>query len=388
MKLLALGMTAGALALSTLGAQAQTATPGATTSTPGTTDGGAMAGSAMGSGSTTGGATGSGAMAGGAMANGSMKGGAMAGDSSMMGQGMMGGMMAPTPVSGTVTRYYVDRAGFVAAMDVQTTDGTRLVRFSPSMAQRLTSSFPVGSTISGFVTSSGTGAKTDYELAGTGTSMPAPGMMMSTPTNDIDILRAPAYTTLGAKETDVTGTLTGFISDPTSGDVLALIVNKSTLVRVPQQSRLQQASTAPEGVSDLLTGALVVARGVDEAPRYGTVSPYSRRLIANSIAVDGRNVGTFGFGRVKTSAKNTLLKFDLFGGVTPKNLGSTDTGLQPYMAPGSDSSMSGGAMAGMGADSTGAAMGAGMGTGTPSTGAMGTGSATGSAGTGTGAMAQ
>ena len=374
MKLLALGMTAGALALSTLGAQAQTATPGATTSTPGTTSGGAMADGSMKGG----------AMAGGTMGSGSMAGGAMTGsDSSMMGQGMMGGMSAPTPVSGTVTRYYVDRAGFVAAMDVQTTDGTKMVRFSPSMAQRLTSSFPVTSTFNGFVTSMGMGSNMSYELAGTGASMPAPGMMMPMMVSDIDLLRAPAYTTLGAKETEVTGKLTGYISDPMSGDVLALILDKSTLVRVPQQSRLQQASTAPEGVSDLLKGALVVARGVDEAPRFGSVSPYGRRLIANSIAVDGRNVGTFGFGRVKPFIP-TVLNFNLFGSMAPKSMASTNGEFQPYMAPGTDSSMGAAPMAGMGTDTTGA----GMGTGTPSTGAMGTGSAAGGAGTGMGTTGQ
>jgi len=360
MKLLALGMTAGALALSTLGAQAQTADSSATTST---------------------GAMGSGSMAGGAMTGSTMTPGMTGSDPSMMGQGMMGGMSAPMPVSGTVTRYYVDRAGFVAAMDVQTADGTKLVRFSPSMAQRLTSSFPVGSTISGFVTSMGTGSNAMYELAGTGTSMPAPGMMMPMMINDIDILRAPAYTTLGAKETEISGKLTGYISDPASGDVLALILDKNTLVRVPQQSRLQQASTAPEGVADLLRGAFVAARGVDEAPRFGSVSPYTRRLIANSISVDGRTVGTFGFGRVKEGKNSTLLKFNLFGSMAPKNMGSMDTDFQPYMAPGSDSSMSGGAMNGTGGmmngtgtDATGAGMGAGMGTGTT--------------GTGTGTMAQ
>jgi len=366
MKLLALGMTAGALALSTLGAQAQTA-GSSTTTAPAT--------------------TGSGAMAGGAMTGSTMTPGTTGSDSSTMGQGMMGAMSAPMPVSGTVTRYYVDRAGFVAAMDVQTTDGTKLVRFSPSMAQRLTSSFPVGSTISGFVTSMGMGSNMSYELAGTGASMPAPGMMMSTPINDIDILRAPAYTTLGAKETDVTGKLTGYISDPMSGDVLALILNNTTLVRVPQQSRLQQASTAPEGVSDLLKGALVVARGVDEAPRFGSVSPYTRRLIANSIAVDGRNVGTFGFGRVKPFIP-TVLNFNLFGSMAPKSMASANGEFQPYMAPGTDSSMGAAPMAGTGTDTTGAGMGAGMGTGTTGTGAMGTGSAAGSTGTGTGTTGQ
>ena len=370
MKILTLGMTMGALALTTLGAQAQTATGTMGTGTMGTGDMNST--TTMGSGTGMGTGTGmTGTMnADGTMMNGSMSGGSMSG-------GMMsGGMMsAPMAVSGTVTRYYVDRAGFVSAMDVQTAEGTRMVRFSPSMAQRLTATYPVGSTISGFVTSSGMGSMMNYDLAGTGTTMPAPGMMMTSMVNDLDILRSTPYVMLGAREMVTTGKLTGYVTDTNSGSVLALILDNNTLVRVPAQSRLEQASMAPEGVTDLLKGALVQVRGMEEAPRYGVVSPFTRRIVANGISVDGRNLGTFGFGRVPVRTNGGLVQFGRGNmmGMNNMNMNNMNMGYMPYMAPGSDASMSNG-----------------MTGGTNSAGTMsgGTGGAMGTMNGGTGAMQQ
>jgi hypothetical protein len=50
----------------------------------------------------------------------------------------------PTLVTGTVLRYYVDRSGYVTAMDVQTAEGVQFVRFSPGMGTRLYNTYPVG----------------------------------------------------------------------------------------------------------------------------------------------------------------------------------------------------------------------------------------------------
>ncbi len=346
----------GALALTTLGAQAQTGTMGT-----GTTGTGDMSNSTTTTSSTTTTGTSIG-MTGTMNADGTMMNGG-----SMSGGTMSSGMMsAPMPVTGTVTRYYVDRAGFVSAMDVQTADGTRMVRFSPSMAQRLTSTFPVGSTISGFVTSSGMGSMMSYDLAGTGTTMPAPGMMMMPMVSDIDLLRSTPYVMMGAREMVTTGKLTGYVTDTNSGSVLALILDNNTLVRVPAQSRLEQASMAPEGVTDLLKGALVEVRGMEEAPRYGVVSPFTRRIVASGIAVDGRNLGTFGFGRVPVRTNGGLV---MFGSGKMMGMNNMNMGYMPYMTPGSDTTMS-----------------AGMTGGTNSAGTMsgGTGGATGTMNGGTG----
>lgn len=297
MKLLKLGLAASALALTTLGAQAQT------------TDNSSTGTASMGTAST---GTTSMSMAG-------------SSDASMSASASM----APTPVSGTVTRYYVDGAGFVSAMDVQTASGTQMVRFQPSMAQRLTAQFPVGSTISGFVTPSSMGG---FDLAGTGATAPMPGAMMPASMNDLDILRAPAYTTIGAKEEQVEGKVTGYISDPNNGDVLALILDNSTLVRVPKENRIVSSTMGGAEETELMAGATVAARGVEEAPRFGVISPFTRRIVATAIEVNGRAVGSAGFGRLPLtkSAKKMLFGYS----------GANSMGYSPYMMPGTDASMS------------------------------------------------
>lgn len=313
-KTAALGLVAGALALST-GAQAQTmdnSTPMTGTGTTGSTT----------TGSTTTGST--------------MSGSTMSGSD-------MSASMTPMPVSGTVLRYYVDRAGFVSAMDVQATDGVKMVRFSPAMAQRLTGTYPVGSPISAYVTSSGMGSMMSYDLAGMGTDMPTPAtMMMPMAATDLDVLRSSPYITLGGKSMRVVGKLTGYISDPESGAILAIILNKDTLVRVPANNRIQQASMAPEGVTPLFKNSDVVAYGYDESPRYGIVSPFAKRIVATGISVNGRTLGPFGFGTVKTSKKDTLFGFNLnfFGGSSPQEVQANSMGYSTYMSP--SDTMSGG----------------------------------------------
>jgi len=257
--------------------------------------------------------------------------------------GTMSSTMTPTQVSGTVLRYYVDRAGFVSAMDVQTTDGVRMVRFTPSMAQRLTGTYPVGSQISAYVTSSGMGSTTSYDLAGLGTDMPTPAtMMMPSGVSDLDILRSSPYIMLGAKSMRIMGKLTGYVPDPDSGQVLAIILDQNTLVRVPQNNRLPQASVAPEGVTPLFKNSDVVAYGYDEAPRYGIVSPFTRRIVATGISVNGRSLGPFGFGKIMPGNGGTLFGFNLnfFGGSSPEEVQANSMGYSTYMSPGD--TMSGG----------------------------------------------
>ena len=246
-------------------------------------------------------------------------------------------MMTPMPVSGTVLRYYVDRAGFVTAMDVQTAEGIRMVRFAPSMAQNLTAMYPVGSTASVYVTSSMVGNTTRYDLAGMGAEMPSPTSMM-TPmmVSDVDILKAEPYTTIGARPTRYAGTLTGYIADPMNGEVLAIVLDDTTLIRVPRESRLMQASTAPNGIVPLVKGAQVVAYGLPEAPRYGSVSPFMTRVIGTGIAVDGRTLGPLGFGKMSMHKNSSLLGFNIFGGanMTPEETSAMGMGYRPYSTPG------------------------------------------------------
>jgi len=244
---------------------------------------------------------------------------------------------SPVAVSGTVLRYYMDRSGFVTAMDVQAADGIKMVRFSPSVAQTLTATYPVGSTASVYVTSSPMGG---YSLAGVGATMPAPtamSMMMPMMVTPLEVLKSEPYTMVGAKSMRVEGDLTGYIADPESGEVLAIILDNSTLVRVPRENRQVQASPAPEGITPLIKGSSVVAYGYPESPRYGSVSPFGTRLIATGIAVGGRALGPLGFGKVMTSSKGSLLGFNLqMGGnatTTPEELSAMGMGYMTYTTP-------------------------------------------------------
>lgn len=276
--------------------------------------------------------------------------------------------MMPMPVSGTILRYYVNRAGYVTAMDVQAADGVKLVRFSPSMAQNLTSMYPVGSVASVYVTSSMMGGMTRYDLAGMGAEMPSPtAMMMPMMISDVDLLKSEPFTTIGAKPTRYSGNLSGYIPDPMTGEVLAIILDSKTLIRVPRESRLVQASMAPEGIVPLMKGADVVAYGYPEAPRYGAVSPYEMRVIGTGIAVNGRNLGALGFGRLKMGKNDTLLGFNipLGGTVSNEENSAMSMGYSTYMTPGAmsgnmapggmDSTMNSGAMAPATTDNSAAA---------------------------------
>jgi len=242
----------------------------------------------------------------------------------------MSTMTAPVPVTGTVLRYYTDRAGYVTAMDVQTTDGVKWVRFSPGMAQRVSNMYPVGSTASVFVTPGSWG----YDLAGLGTVMPAPGSMWAPYTvTDLDFLKATPYTSVGAKPTRVSGKLTGYVADD-DGAVLAIVLDKTTLVRIPYESRQDDTRNVPDGVTPLFRNADVVAIGYPESPRYGVLTPFETRLIATSIVVDGRSLGAKGFG--KLAPKGDTIFNANFGGMmgkSPDEIKAGEMGYTTYMAP-------------------------------------------------------
>lgn len=268
----------------------------------------------------------------------------------MMNSSMTTPTMMPMLVSGTVQNYYVDRAGYVSAMDVQTADGVKMVRFSPSMAQRVTALYPVGSSASVYVTSSMMGKMTNYDLAGVGPDMPTPStMMMPSNINPIDVLKSTPYIQMGTKEKTYKGKISGYISDPMSGEVLGIVLNNKTLIRIPMQNRLIQASTSPTGVTPLFAGSDVVATGYEESPLYGVVSPFEKRVAASSISVNGEALGALGFGKLMSSRK-PLLGFNLnfFGGKAPKDM-SMQTNSMGYTTYDMSKSMGNGAMMNNGA---------------------------------------
>lgn len=148
----------------------------------------------------------------------------MSGSGSTSGSGSMAMSMEPTMVTGTVQRYYTDRSGFVTAMDVQTADGTRMVRFAPGMAQRLYSTYPVGGQISGTVQPSMSMGMSRYDMVAMGDQMPAAGMMKPSMVSDVETLRAAPFIVAGSSLVQFKGKLASVISDD-MGEVLALVLS-------------------------------------------------------------------------------------------------------------------------------------------------------------------
>jgi len=154
--------------------------------------------------------------------------GTMSGDTSMSGTGGMSGSasmsMQPTQVTGTVVRYYTDRSGYVTAMDVQTAEGVRMVRFAPGMAQRLYGTYPVGGQITGTVMPSMSMGMQRYDLIGLGEQMPAAGMMQPYMVSDVEMLRAEPFIQSGTRMLQFKGKLNSVITDD-MGEVLGLVLS-------------------------------------------------------------------------------------------------------------------------------------------------------------------
>ncbi len=223
--------------------------------------------------------------------------------------------LAPVSVTGTVDHYYVDRSGYVTAMDLKTTDGDKWVHFSPSWAKRLADTYPVGSTASVFVTQGSWG----WDLAGLDPTPPTT-VLAPYPYTGFDVLRGSPMTTIGAPLMTVSGKLTEFIADK-DRSILAIVLDHNKLIRISPEFRQETPSNVPEGITPLFRGSDVVAVGYPEAPRYGSLSPYETRLISYAIEVNGRSLGALGFGKLGERHK-TLFNFDFNGfmGSAPKEM--------------------------------------------------------------------
>ncbi len=285
--------------------------------------------------------------------------GAQAQDNAMMSSSSM---MSPTQVTGTVLRYYVDRAGYVTAMDVQGSDGVKMVRFAPGMGQRLYSTYPVGSQASVYVTGSDSMGMTRYDVVGMGDTMPAGGF--TKPTNvptDLYLLNAEPWIMANSGLAQFTGVLRDTVTSPT-GEVLGLVLgdvklknamgkmSKDTmksdtamasdttmsnstmvmdeaamtnkmmmgegdvLVRVPLAERhVNPGGIGTRRVTPLFKGAVVEVVGYPEAPVYGTISRYSQRIAANVLVVNGRAVGAVGIPAMDKTRSSSLLKLNIGG---------------------------------------------------------------------------
>jgi hypothetical protein len=221
--------------------------------------------------------------------------------------------LAPMPINGQVLRYYTDRSGFVTAMDVQTADGVRLLRFAPDLGQRLYTTYPIGGTVDVYVVGSPYMGDTRYDVVSIGKEVPRAGYMQPYMVRDVDLLEADPYIEIGAQQKNVTGKLQRVITNE-KGDVLGLVLDNNTLVRVPREARsIAPGYAGTSRITPLFKGASVVATGYDEAPRFGVISVYPERLAARAIVVNGRSVGGVGFPRFDTTSKEVLLNTNIMG---------------------------------------------------------------------------
>jgi hypothetical protein len=255
----------------------------------------------------------------------------------------------PMLATGSVVRYYVDRSGFVTAMDIQTADGVQMVHFAPNMGQRLYTTYPVGGNINVWVTPSSMGTG-HWNAVGVGQNRPVT-FMDAYNVSAVDLLEAEPYILTGAKMTTIRGQLSRMIVNE-NGEVLGLVLDNQAVVRVPRELRqIAPGYAGSERITPLFKGANVMATGYPEAPRYGVLSPYGSRLIATTITVNGRAVGALGVPQMSSEQEKALFKADI-GGATMSNeeLAAMGMGYSVY-------------------NPTGAAGGTGMGDMAPGTGA-------------------
>lgn len=256
-------------------------------------------------------------------------------------------MPAPMAVSGTVLRYYTDAAGYVTAMDVQTADGVKFARFSPSMGQRLYTTYPVGGAASVYVMS-GSGMMAP-EVVSVGDMMPTPGQMMLAPTpSAIDTLNSAPYIVSGSKLMKFSGTLQRIVTNET-GEVVGLVVKGyndkgMALVRVaPEFRQIAPGSAGTSRITPLFKGADVKVTGYEEAPRYGVLSMFNNRIAARAIVVNGRSVGALGLQSLAVSSKGMKT---MDGKMSPEEMSAYKSGYSTYMMTPADSNsmMSGSTM--------------------------------------------
>jgi len=333
------GIAAGALALAPMVAQAQPDSAGASATGDTTMSGGSTTG-----GGTTGGMDSSG-----------MTGGTMGTSADMTMSS------TPTQVSGTVLRYYVDRSGYVTAMDVQTADGVRFVRFSPSMGQRLYSTYPVGQQANVWVMG-GPGSR--WDVVSLGDAAPS-GMLAMQPyrVTDAQLLDAEPYIMTGAKMVTVHGKLRSLVVGET-GEVVGLVlsgvsggmgssagmpnpddsgpvppplgpISGEALVRVSRHFRhVAPGYAGTDRVTPWFKGADVEVTGYPEAPSYGAVSTFGQRIAATALVVNGHTVGTIGVPMMTTAQRKALLAGLNIGGadVSAEELSARRMGYTVYGA--------------------------------------------------------
>jgi hypothetical protein len=156
-----------------------------------------------------------------------------------------------------------------------------------------------------------------WNAVGVGATKPTTFMDAYT-VSAVDLLESEPYIMTGAKMTEVSGKLSRMIVN-NAGEVLGLVLDNMAVIRVPRELRqIAPGYAGSDRITPLFKGAMVRATGYPEAPRYGVLSPYGSRLIANTITVNGRAVGALGVPQMTNEEEKALFKADI-GGATMSN---------------------------------------------------------------------
>ena len=206
------------------------------------------------------------------------------------------------PFSGTVLAYNYGLNGYRTAVQVQTSDGVRVLRFAPDMAQRLSANFPVGASITGSMQSvmaAGAMGAMESNLVALGEATPATGMVQADVSRD-NVLRMAAPTAGGGgRGVNLQGRLQGVVVNK-QNEIVALVLHDNrmsdagldmVLVRVPPQFlNFMTSTTNMARGPQLARGDIINVAGSEEPSTQGSTSVYRMRVAASVLVVNGRTV--------------------------------------------------------------------------------------------------
>jgi hypothetical protein len=245
----------------------------------------------------------------------------------------------PMLVSGTVQRYYVDASGFVSALELETPGETAWIHFPPQLAQQLMNESPIGAPANLWLLPRTPRAETpnpdvatQWNLVGIGEVRPVEGFLTPTTTSAIDTLEA-GMANQGTPQSTLTGRLTNVIAAD-NGEVVALVLDEQTLVRVPRGMRRSSAAAGEAGVSKVLweKNAEVTVSVQPEIERTGTNSHFKNRWMARTIAVNGQDI-TAGVPPISLQQAAQLAVTSVVDNSEPALATATQLGLRLYLIP-------------------------------------------------------
>lgn len=202
----------------------------------------------------------------------------------------------PTLISGTVQQYFTNRAGYVTALNLETSSGVQQVRFAPSWGKRLLKSNAVGTTLDGWVVAHQKDGKSWNNLVSIGKKRPH-RFLSDEFHSGAQKLDDGSWIWKNSTEQKVNGKLSKIVIND-KGDILALILDNGALIRVPRTVRnVELGANGSEAIAPLFKNVQVSAWGPREWQASGNVSIYNQHLATTGLAINGRPVSAIGIPR-------------------------------------------------------------------------------------------